>query len=182
MHIYVVTNLKNDKIYIGQHSGDDLQAYLRLQCLRAFSERRSKDKPLLYRAIRKHGAEAFVVASLVCPCDKQQMNELEKFFIRTLDARDPEIGYNLTEGGTGGATRCGYKNSEHQKEAVSSALTGRSKSPEHRKHLSESKLGKPAPAVAESNIRRRHENPSLAALRSRKYRADKKKREVSCQS
>jgi len=33
-------------------------------------------------------------------------------------------------------------------------------------------------AVEESNIRRRHENPSPAALANRKYQATKKEREV----
>jgi hypothetical protein len=61
-------------------------------------------------------------------------------------------------------------------------MTGKPKSEEHRKHLSESKMGKPAPAVVESNIRRRHENPSLAALRNRRYRAVKKAKEAQCQT
>lgn len=49
---------------------------------------------------------------------------------------------------------------------------------DHRKHLSESKRGIPCPAVIESNIRRRSENPSKAALANRKYRAAKKEREA----
>jgi|GEM_PF-4222193 hypothetical protein len=108
----------------------------------------------------------------------RQMNALEKFFIQTLDSRDLEIGYNLAEGGLGGATREGCTNTEHQKLAVALALTGRPKSLDHRKHLSESKRGIPCPAVIESNIRRRSENPSKAALANRKYRAAKKEREA----
>jgi group I intron endonuclease len=178
MHIYAITNAVNDKIYIGQHSGDDLPAYLALQFHRAISEGRGNDKPLLYRAIRKYGPEAFVISSLVCPCDKEQMNALEKFFIRTLDSRDLEIGYNLAEGGLGGATCNGRKNTQHQIDVITAYMTGRPKSAEHRKHLSESKMGKPAPAVVESNIRRRLENPSKSALASRKWRAAKKEREA----
>jgi len=179
MHIYAITNTVNGKIYIGQHSGDDLRAYLGLQCRRAVSKGRGNDKPLLYRAIRKYGPESFVISSLVRPCDKEQMNALEKFFVRTLYSRDLEIGYNLAEGGLGGATRDGCTNTEHQKLAVALALTGLPKSTEHRKHLSESKMGIPCPAVVESNIRRRSKNPSKAALRQRKWRAEKKLRE-SC--
>jgi hypothetical protein len=48
------------------------------------------------------------------------------------------------------------------------------KSLEHRKNLSIEKTGIPAPAVVESNIRRRGENPTPAALRNREYRARKK--------
>lgn len=181
MHVYAITNTENGKIYIGQHSSDDLSTYFSMQCRRALSGGRMNDKPLLYRAIRKHGSDAFVIASLVCPCDKKQMNALEKFFIRTLESRELAIGYNLAEGGLGGATRNGCKNTEHQKESVALALRGHPKSLEHRRHLSESRIGIPAPAVIESNIRRRHENPSPAALANRKYRAAKKEREVICQ-
>ena len=103
----------NGKWYVGQHSGADLEAYLDLQCRRAHSARRN-DKPLLYRAIRKHGADAFLIKSLVTTDDKVQMNELERFFIRVMGSRLPDIGYNLAEGDTGGATRSGCKNSLHQ--------------------------------------------------------------------
>ncbi len=178
MHIYAITNTVNSKIYVGQHSRDDLQAYLDLQFRRAVSDKRGNDKPLLYRAIRKYGPDAFVISSLVRPCDKEQMNALEKFFVRTLDSRDLEVGYNLAEGGLGGATCNGRKNTPHQIAAIVAYMTGRPKSAEHRKHLSESKMGKPAPAVVESNIRRRSEHPSKAALRNRIYRAAKKEREA----
>jgi hypothetical protein len=104
---------------------------------------------------------------------------------------------NLTDGGDGmsgfseetrrkmsvaltGNTHCvGRVLSVETRRKMSESSTGRPKSAEHRKHLSESKMGKPAPAVVESNIRRRSENPSKAALASRKYRAAKKARE-SC--
>ena len=180
MRIYAITNTANGKIYVGQHSKDDLPAYLAMQCRRAVSGGRMNDKPLLYRAIRKYSVDTFVISSLVCPCDKDQMNSLEKFFVRVLESRDLDIGYNLAEGGLGGATRDGCINSEHQKEAISIALTGKPKSTEHRKRLSESKMGKSAPAVVESNIRRRLEHPSKAALASRKYRVAKKEREGTC--
>jgi group I intron endonuclease len=179
MHIYAITNTVNDKIYVGQHAGD-LPAYLLLNFRRAVSSDRWNDKPVLYRAIRKYGPEAFVIRSLVVASDKQQVNELERFFIRTLDARDPEIGYNLAEGGTGGATRTGYKNSPEHVLRARLGITGKPKSPEHRKNLSLAKTGVPNPSIAESNIRRRMKIPTLAALRNRRYRANKKAKEATC--
>ena len=139
MHVYTIVCKDNGKWYVGQHSGADLEAYLDLQCRRAHSARRN-DKPLLYRAIRKHGADAFLIKSLVTTDDKVQLNELERFFIRVMGSRLPDIGYNLAEGDTGGATRSGCKNSLHQNEAIRAALTNRPKSAEHRKHLSEDSL------------------------------------------
>jgi group I intron endonuclease len=98
VHVYQITNLENDKIYIGQHAKSNLQAYLKSRIAEAF---RKNSSSRLYRAIRKYGRNAFVIQSLVNPIDKQQMDEMEKFFIRTLDTRNPEIGYNITEGGEG---------------------------------------------------------------------------------
>jgi group I intron endonuclease len=99
MHVYCITNTVNGKIYIGQHSGDDLQAYLRMNC--RYAETNAPHKPYLYRAIRKYGRESFVIKSLVQPIDRQQMDALEMFFIRTLGTRNSDIGYNLTDGGDG---------------------------------------------------------------------------------
>jgi group I intron endonuclease len=111
MHIYVVTNLKNDKIYIGQHSGDDLQAYLAHNIRAALAGR--GNKLFLYRAIRKYGADAFVIHSLAHPIDKEQMDKMEIFFIKTLETQDDSIGYNITAGGGG---RLGTKRPHTQAE------------------------------------------------------------------
>jgi group I intron endonuclease len=179
MHVYKITNIVNDKIYVGQHGGDDLQAYLALNCGRALGGSRQNDKPLLYRAIRKYGREAFSIESLVRPIDKDQTNKLEKFFIRTLEAQNPEIGYNLTEGGTGGATRFG----PHAPEAIEKmhlAQMGKPKSPEHRKNLSVARTGVPNPKMEAIWAQRpRNENPSPAAIRNRRYRANKKQKRES---
>jgi len=111
MHIYAVTNTANGKIYIGQHSGDDLPVYLARNIRAALPGR--GNKLFLYRAIRKYGAEAFVIRSLVCPCDKEQMDMMEKFFIRTLETQNDSIGYNITAGGGG---RLGTKRPHTQAE------------------------------------------------------------------
>jgi hypothetical protein len=172
MHVYAIQNRVNDKIYVGMHDGT-LQQYLALNCGRALGSARQNDKPLLYRAIRKYGRDAFSIYSLVDALDREQAGALEKFFIRTLESQNPEIGYNLTEGGTGGATRFG----PHTPEAIEKirlANKGKPKSLEHRKNLSIAKTGIPMPAVAESNIRRRCENPTPSMLRQRAYRARKK--------
>jgi group I intron endonuclease len=172
MHVYCITNNLNGKVYVGIHEGE-LAPYLALNTSRAFGRTRWNDKPFLYRAIRKYGREAFAIESLVKALDREQAGKLEKFFIRTMETRNPEIGYNLAEGGLGGATRFG----PHTPEAIEKmrlANKGKPKSLEHRKNLSIAKTGIPAPAVVESNIRRRCENPTLSMLRQRAYRERKK--------
>jgi group I intron endonuclease len=170
MYIYCITNLVNGKIYVGQHAGWDLQAYLASNIRHAFTESRKNNKPVLYSAIRKYGTDAFVITSLVQTADKSQTNLLEQFFIRTLETRNPQIGYNLAAGGSGGNTREGRRHRSSTKEKMRRAQLGRPKSEEHRKSLSTAKLGKLCPAVSESNVRRRNPNPTKAALRNRRYR------------
>lgn len=120
MHVYVITNTVNDKIYVGQHSKDDLQKYLRHKIKDAFSGH-CKSRHLV-SAIHKYGSEAFTIQSLVRPIDKQQMDELEKFFIRTLDARTPAIGYNLTDGGEGTWGWCPSKRTRRRMGVASSRV------------------------------------------------------------
>jgi len=103
MHIYAITNVANGKIYVGQHSKDDLPAYL---------------------AYNIRAADAFVIRSLVCPIDKEQMDKLEMFFIRTLETQDDSVGYNITAGGGG---RLGIKrlHTQEEKDHMSQVMMGR---------------------------------------------------------
>jgi group I intron endonuclease len=134
MHIYVITNTVNGKIYVGQHSGKNLSQYFKLDIQRALAGR--EFKPLLYRAIRKYGADAFKIFTLVHPSDKDQMDKLERFFIRSLETQDRDIGYNIVAGGGGSH---GVKFSDEHRKKISDALRGKKKSDEHRKNISESK-------------------------------------------
>lgn len=134
MHVYVITNLVNGKIYVGQHVGEDLQAYFK-SCVRS-ALRGADNKPHLYNAIRKHGTQAFAVTSLVNPIDKDQMDRLEAFFIRTLEAQDTEFGYNIMSGGSGGML--GLRHSAATLDKMSVTRKGQTKSREWAQHLSDS--------------------------------------------
>jgi hypothetical protein len=61
------------------------------------------------------------------------MDFYESFLIKEFDLRNPEKGYNLTDGGGG---ILGFKLSEQTKERMSRHI----KSPEHRKKISEAKM------------------------------------------
>jgi group I intron endonuclease len=139
MHVYQITNHINGKIYVGLHAKDDLQAYLADNGVRAHRPSAARLKPLLFRAIRKHGIENFSIKSLVRPVDTDQMNKLEIFFIRTMDSRNPEVGYNLACGGSGGATTTGRKHHPATVAKISKSHTGLKKSAAHRAALSKAK-------------------------------------------
>jgi group I intron endonuclease len=137
MHVYKITNSVNDKIYVGQHGGDDLQAYFEMNLRLAFRPSAEHYKPALYRAIKKYGAEAFTIESLVRPVDREQMDALETYFIRVLETQNPKIGYNISPGGGMG----GLFTPEHRK-AISEAQRGKKKgirSPEHSQKIRENK-------------------------------------------
>lgn len=114
-YVYKITNLVNGKIYIGKHSTDRLDdGYMG-------SSRRVK---LEYSAI---GKENFEKTILAYSDDEEELKELEKFYITTLNATDPDVGYNIVCESGGFQTL-----SEEQKRKISQSLKGRPLS-EHRK-------------------------------------------------
>ena len=155
MHIYAVTNTTNGKIYIGQ-TCQNLDRYLRSDVTRALLHGEDR-KPHLYNAIRKYGAEAFVIRLLVKALDKEQADKLEQFFIRTLETQNRDIGHNVAAGGSGSfgyertfskehraklaAIWTGRKHSEATKEKMRLSALGKPKSAEHREKLSKAKMG-----------------------------------------
>lgn len=139
MHIYCITNLVNGKVYIGQHSGENIERYLRRNISNAASG--SNSKPHLYNAIRSYGGRNFVIHTIARPIDKQQMDELEKFFIRTCESQNPDIGYNITSGG-GGAL--GYQHPEEHKAYLAEIYKGRPFTPLARSNQLVAVTGKPA--------------------------------------
>jgi group I intron endonuclease len=58
------------------------------------------DNKALSRAIEKYGFDAFE-KEVVCFCDVNELNELEKYYIKEFHTHRSENGYNLTWGGDG---------------------------------------------------------------------------------
>jgi group I intron endonuclease len=155
MHIYVITNTVNSKIYIGQIC-QKLDRYLRSDVTRALLHGEDR-KPHLYNAIRKYGEAAFVIRLLVEVLDKEQADKLEQFFIRTLETQNKEIGYNIAAGGGGSfgyhrvisdeqkeklrIAGLGRVQSETTRAKIGAANSGKPKSAEHRARLSKAKMG-----------------------------------------
>lgn len=103
----------------------------------------------LYKAIRKHGWDKIKVDILSTPDTIDIMNQVERKQIMEQETTNPDKGYNLRDGGEGGAhseetkqkislSNKGENNGMHGR---SSWNAGKKLSEEHRRKLSESHMG-----------------------------------------
>lgn len=89
-YIYKTTNLINGKIYVGKKTKSE------------FDPDYKGSGKVLKLAFKKYGWENFKVEFL-CPCfSLAELNDEERCLIAHFDARNPEIGYNRSEGGDWG--------------------------------------------------------------------------------
>lgn len=140
--IYKTTNLIENKIYIGQDSKNNTEYY--------GSGRKLKAK------IAKYGKDNFI-KEILEECDIDKLNDREVYWISYYDSMNPNIGYNLTSGGSqhvifSDETRKKLSNankgrtawnkgipmSKEAKFKASIKLKGRILSDEHKKKISQS--------------------------------------------
>lgn len=89
-YIYKTTNLINNKIYIGKRVKSK------------FDINYCGSGKILKLAFAKYGKENFICEALEwCGCP-EELNERECHWIKLLDARNPNVGYNIARGGNGG--------------------------------------------------------------------------------
>jgi group I intron endonuclease len=87
--VYKTINITNDKIYIGKRYTKNLNdGYL-------------GSGIHIKRAVKKYGKNNFYREIVEFCKNKRQLNEREIFWIAELDARNPNIGYNVSRGGDG---------------------------------------------------------------------------------
>lgn len=99
-YIYKITNLINNKIYIGQVYNKSINDRFNRHCDGASN----MSKSYLARAIHKYGRENFKVEQIEECYSVLELNEREKYWIAYYNSTNGEIGYNLTPGGEGGNT------------------------------------------------------------------------------
>lgn len=129
--IYAIGNKVNGKIYIGKSA--TLTAERRWK-YHLWDAARGKPWPI-HRAIRKYGAESFVLMTLHSRIrTEERLNLLERKWIRELKANDRKIGYNLTEGGDG---ITGFKFSLSSRRKMSRSMMGNTNTPKGRKQSPE---------------------------------------------
>lgn len=140
--VYLITNLVNDKKYVGiTHNTIEqrFQEHLaKARCKNSIWK--------LHRAIKKYGKDNFKLELLEDNISKEFIGERETYYITFYDSINK--GYNMTEGGAGIS---GYKFTKQQgldrakkiitperNAKISKALKGRPLDNQHKKKLSES--------------------------------------------
>jgi len=138
MVIYKVTNLINNKIYIGQDSKNK-QNYF-------------GSGKIIKKAINKYGIQNFKKEILEICSSVDELNQAEKYWIEKLNSTNPDIGYNISFGGQSG-WMLGLKHSDETKKNYSinrcgkligdkNGMYGKKHSEESKKKMSRPKYGK----------------------------------------
>ena len=136
MFVYQITNKINNKKYIGQHAGSDLQKYWQHNVYRATAGFRGK--PALYRAVCKYGVENFEIKPLIIVGTKEWMDYYEIGLIKILDTTNLNKGYNITAGGGG---NFGFRPDEETKAKMAASHMGLKMPKSHSLKLSERNKG-----------------------------------------
>jgi hypothetical protein len=98
MFIYVIVCGETLKIYIGQHSGNNLQKYLQTKFSNA--KRNPGSRSHLFAAMKAYPKGSWSIHPLVSDvATRTELDELERHFVRVLNARHSAVGYNLRPGG-----------------------------------------------------------------------------------
>lgn len=106
-YIYKTTCLINGKIYVGKKHKS------------TFDPKYYGSGIRLAEAIIQYGRENFVIEVLDWAEDVQTLNALEKKWIKDLNSRNPEIGYNVSAGGT---SFCCQYHKEETKKKISESM------------------------------------------------------------
>ena len=113
-YIYKTTNLINKKIYIGQKKS------------KIFLENKYLGSGLyLKRAVKKYGKENFKVELIAWASNREELNNLEKYYILKYNSLNSNIGYNIANGAFGGGdvwVTNGFENHHISKEVLNDYL------------------------------------------------------------
>lgn len=103
MIIYKVTNLINNKIYIGQTKySADYRLHKHLS--EAIYEKTHNNRTITYfhNALLKYGIENFKIEIIDTANNIEELNQKEVYWIKQYNSTNKNIGYNLMEGGKSG--------------------------------------------------------------------------------
>lgn len=130
--IYTITNLVNNKIYVGSGTVLTSRRTKHLKTLRENIHPNIR----LQRSFNKHGENAFKFEILE-ECEKPLLRDLENYWINMLDAYNPERGYNIKN-----PFGKGFKFSEEARAKISAANKQRTHSEETKRKIGLGNKGK----------------------------------------
>lgn len=114
--IYKITNLSNNKVYVGWTSRDPQTRFL---------EHQKRNKAPISHAIKKYGVECFAFEIIYQSADYVHSRDIETHFIVEHNSLVEQWGYNQDLGGTG------HKRTEATIEKHREKMLGRKQSAEH---------------------------------------------------
>jgi group I intron endonuclease len=94
-YLYKITNLINNKIYIGQTESPDTRWKNHLR----YAENPDKTKQYIHYTIKKYGAQNFTFEVIAMSKNREDTNHAESILIIQYKSLDKNFGYNLTVGG-----------------------------------------------------------------------------------
>lgn len=99
--IYLWTNLKNGKKYVGKATNVTLDEKYEWY-VKQVSKTDTTSNRIIYRALLKHGFDNFKFEQIDRADTNEELNEKEIYWISELKTLTTQNGYNLTAGGDGG--------------------------------------------------------------------------------
>jgi len=139
MIIYSCFNTITGKHYIGQTkftAEKRFRGHIKSSNVQKHKQKVGKFHP----ALKKYGAEVFVVTVLSTCKTQEEANAAEQYWIAFFNARDDEFGYNIA---IGGLTHFGpQKHSEETIAKMRAAKLGKKFTEEHKRKIRESSKGK----------------------------------------
>ena len=155
--IYKITNIINGKVYIGK-TEKTIQGRFNVHLKNA----KNKINRYLYDAMNHYGYDKFIIEEIEACLDSTSLNEKEKYWIGAYNSTNKNFGYNMTEGGTGGAQlpeiaklsgikaaltrkKNGYKVSVETRHKISKAHKGKKISEEIKIQISKKLTGRKLP-------------------------------------
>lgn len=112
-YIYKITNIKNDKCYIGVTTKNDVNER---QTRHKSSIKCGNGCPLLMKAFNKYGESSFKFEVIVI-CFDEDVFKFEDEYIQKYNSASPN-GYNVAQGGKIGMSFLGKKHSEETKKKI----------------------------------------------------------------
>jgi hypothetical protein len=128
MQIYKITNLINNKIYIGKDTTSDTNYF--------------GSGLIISRSLKKYGMENFIKEIIDETDDYNELSKKEIYWISYYKSTDREIGYNISKGGDGGDTLSNHPDLDLIRQKISKNSPKKGKTYEEAFGLEKSKIYK----------------------------------------